>query len=99
MSIKDISLSRVIIRLFFLSVEPFIENFQNFKKSSELLLLSFFYKEFSIKMATKTKLVASSLSAAAPEVQMGGSSRQEAPILGKESSDLVFAIKGLEELS
>ena len=43
--------------------------------------------------------MASSLSVAASEVQMGGSSRQEAPISGKEPFDLVFAIKGLEELS
>ena len=50
-------------------------------------------------MAPKTKPVASSSSAITPEVQMGGSSMREAPISGKEPFDLVFAIKGLEELS
>ena len=50
-------------------------------------------------MAPKIKPVASSSSAVALEVQMGGSSRQEVPISGKEPFDLVFAIKGLEELS
>jgi len=34
-------------------------------------------------MALKTKPVASSSSAVTPEVQMGSSSMQEAPILGK----------------
>ena len=41
-------------------------------------------------MAPKTKPVASSSSAAAPEIQMSGSSRQEAPISGKEPFDLIF---------
>ena len=52
-----------------------------------------------MKMALKIKPVALSLSVAAPEVQIGGSSMQEAPISGKEPFDLVFSIKGLEELS
>ena len=50
-------------------------------------------------MAPKTKPVAASSSVVAPEVQMGGSFTQEAPISGKEPFDLVFAIKRLEELS
>ena len=39
MSIKDISLSRVIIRLFFFSAEPRIENFHNFLRKAQ----SFFF--------------------------------------------------------
>ena len=49
-------------------------------------------------MAPKTKPVASSSSAVAPDVQMGSSSTQEAPILGNKI-ELAFAIKELEELS
>ena len=50
-------------------------------------------------MAPKMKPVASSLSVVSPEMQMSGSSMQEAPILVKQPYDLVFAIKEFEELS
>ena len=66
---------------------------------SFFLLSLIFYTELTVEMAPKIKPVASSSSVVTPEVQMGGSSTQEAPILGKKSFDLVFAIKGLEELS
>jgi len=49
-------------------------------------------------MAPKTKPAASSSSAVALEVQMGGSSTQEAPILGN-TTELASAIKELEKLA
>jgi len=49
-------------------------------------------------MIPKTKPVAFSSSVVAPEVQMGGSSTQEAPILGN-TTELASAIKELKELS
>ena len=80
-SIKDNSLLRVIIRLFFFSIEPRVENFQEFKKSLKLFPLSFIFNtDFTVEMAPKAKHVISSLSAVAPKAQMGGSSTQEAPI-------------------
>ena len=47
-------------------------------------------------MASKTKLVASSSSVVALEVQMGCSSTQEAPISGNKTES-AFAIKELEK--
>ena len=85
-SIKDNSLLRVIIKLFFFSTEPRVENFQEFKKSLKLFPLSFiFNSDFTVEMAPKAKHVASSSSAVAPEVQMGGPSTQEAPISGNKT--------------
>ena len=84
----------------FFSIEPCVKDFQNLRKAPSFFLPSLIFDtEFTVKMAPKTKPVASSLSAVAPEVQIGGSSTQEAPILGKELFDVVFTIKGLEELS
>ena len=40
---------------------------------------------FTVEMAPKAKHVASSSSTVAPEVQMSGSSMQEAPILGNKT--------------
>jgi len=55
-----------------------------------LLLSLFFYTEFTIEMALKTKPIASSSSVVAPEAQMGGSSMQEAPILGNKITEIGF---------
>ena len=74
--------------------------FRILRKSSELLLLFFvFYTKFTVKIAPKTKPMVSSSSVVALDAQMGGSFMQEAPISGIEPFDLVFTIKGLEELS
>ena len=75
--IKDNSLSRVIIRLFFFA-EPF-----RVKKSSKLFsVFTIFNTDSTVVMAPKAKHVASSSKDVALETQMGGSSMQEAPIYG-----------------
>ena len=80
MPIKDNNLSRVIIKLFFFT-EPF-----RVKKSLKVFsVFTIFNSDLTVKMAPKTKPVSSSSSAVAFEIQMGGSSMQEAPISGSKT--------------
>ena len=65
------------------------------KKSLKLFPFSFiFNSDLTVEMAPKAKHVASSLSAIAPQAQMGGPPTQEALISGnKIASELVSTIE------